>query len=82
MKEMYDEIITWSKNIFLLPKGKPGKDFMSELTCIYNQLVEKTPWQRIVIPSSHVFMALMLQKPLLNSKASTNSKYLKERLLL
>jgi hypothetical protein len=43
MKEMYSEIITWSNNVFLLPKGKPGLDFLFELTGIYNQFVEKSP---------------------------------------
>ena len=82
IKSMYSEIITWSKNLFMLPKGKVGKDFVHELTRIINHFVEKSEWQDLSLPAAHIFVPLMLQKPSVNSKASVNSKYLKERLAL
>jgi hypothetical protein len=82
IKEVYSEIITRQKNLFLLPRGKVGKDFMSELTQIINHFVEKSMWQNIALPAAHIFIPLMLQRPSINSKSNVNSKYLKKRLVL
>ena len=34
IKSVYEEIITWRKNLFLVPRGKAGTDFIKELTRI------------------------------------------------
>jgi hypothetical protein len=82
LQKVYSEIVTWSKNLFLLPRGKVGKDFIHELTRLINLFVYRSDsnWHLYALRLVHVFMPLMLQKPSRRSKAKINSKYLAERL--
>ena len=34
---IYDEITHWRKNIFMLPRGKAGTDFIQEMTNLIKQ---------------------------------------------
>ncbi len=76
----YKEIVGWSKNVFLLPRGNSGKDFIRELTRIIGMFVNKTPHEHLSLSLLHVFMPLMLQKPSERSKARDHCKYLTQRL--
>ena len=76
----YADIIGWKKNIFRLPRGKCGGDFIVELTNLINHFVNKTPWQRLSLLLVHVFVPLMLQKPSSKSKPRDHTKYLTSRL--
>ena len=77
---MYDEIITWSRNIFMLPRGKSGERFIKELTRLLYLFVNKTAWENLSLQLVHVFIPLMLQKPASTSKARDHAKYLLARL--
>ena len=77
---IYMELVSWTKNLMLLPRGKAGRDFIVELTRLINLFVYKTLWQNVAISLVHIFIPLMLQKPALRSKARDNSKYLSSRL--
>ena len=37
----YNEIISWRKNVFLVPYGKTGRDFIDQLTMLINHAVEQ-----------------------------------------
>ncbi len=76
----YNEIVGWTKNVFLLPRGNSGKDFIKELTRLINTFVNKTPHECFSLSLVHIFMPLMLQKPSERSKARDHSKYLAQRL--
>ena len=81
IKLVYEEVITWSKNFFLLPRGKVGTDFIKELTKLFRLFNEKDKkWSRLALPLVHIFLPLMLQKPSKKSKAKDNIKYLQKRL--
>ena len=82
VKYAYEEILRWKKNIFTLPRGKSGTDFIRELTRLLYLFVDKTSWQRIALSLVHVFIPLMLQKPGPKSKARDHVKYLTSRLAL
>ena len=77
---LYLEIIAWQKNMFLLPRGNVGKEFISELTRLINLFNRKTVWSDIALSLAHIFIPLMLQKPSIKSKAKNNAKYLAKRL--
>jgi hypothetical protein len=81
INQAYKEIVGWSKNLFLLPRGKAGKDFIVELTRLINIFVNKAPHERLSLCLVHVFMPIMLQKPSAKSKARDHSKYLAQRLI-
>ena len=76
----YQEIITWRKNLFTLPRGKSGTDFIKELTRLLYLFVDKTKWENIALSLVHIFIPLMLQKPSKKSKARDHTKYLMSRL--
>ena len=76
----YDTIIGWKKNLFSLPRGKCGTEFIKKLTELINLFVNKTKWQRVAISLVHIFIPLMLQKPSAKSKPRDHSKYLLSRL--
>ena len=72
----------WKKNIFLLPRGRVGREFLTELTRLINLFNYKTKWKDVAISLVHVFIPLMLQKPSAKSKARENAKFLDKRLVL
>ena len=37
--EVYEKIVFWRKNLFLLPSGKAGKEFISEMTRLLNSWI-------------------------------------------
>ena len=78
--KLYLEIISWQKNLFLLPRGKVGKEFLSELTRLINLFNRKTVWSDVALSLVHIFIPFMLQKPSIKSKAKNNGKYLAKRL--
>ena len=79
-KDIYKEIVGWSKNLFILPRGKAGKEFIMELDRLIGLFVNKTSLQRVSLLLLHIFMPIMLQKPSEKSKAKDHSKYLSKRL--
>ena len=81
LEKCYGTIITWKKNVFPLPRGKSGEDFLKQMSSILNLFANKTRWERIALLLLHVFIPLMLQKPSAKSKPKDNAKYLSKRLL-
>ena len=80
IQSAYAEILGWKKNIFQLPRGKCGSEFIKELTNLLNHFGNKTPWQRLSLTLVHAFIPLMLQKPSSKSKSHKHTKYLTSRL--
>ena len=77
---VYDEIIKWGRNLFMLPRGKSGERFIKELIRLLYLFVNKTAWESLSLQLVHVFIPIMLQKPSSKSKARDNAKYLLDRL--
>ena len=80
LNDIYAEIITWRKNLFNLPRGKVGNDFITELARLINLFSSESRWGELSLKLVHVFMPLMLQKPAKNSSGPIKAKYLRERL--
>ena len=81
LDSMYQEIVCWKLNLFEVPKGKAGKDFIIELERLLSELTFRTNWKSLSLKLMHVFMPTMLQRPTSKSKPRQNSKFLKERLI-
>ena len=79
---IYEEITKWRKNLFMLPRGKAGSDFIKTLTKLIQLFTTPTKWTRLSLALVHIFIPLMLQKPSLKSKAKDHCKYLEKRLKL
>ena len=80
LDKTYCEIVSWQKNLFMLPRGKAARDFLTELTRLINLFTFDTKWKPLALKFVHVFIPIMLQKPSPRSKAANNAKYLKDRL--
>ena len=76
----YAEIVHWRRNIFLLPSGKAGRDFIRELSRLFLSYAESKPMERIAIKDAMTMPSLLLQKPDITSKAKDHVKCLERRL--
>ena len=82
ISSIYEEIITWRKNLFMVPRGKAGTELIKELARIIRLFTIPTKWTRVALAMLHIFLPLMLQKPSKKSKAKDHTKYLQKRLKL
>ena len=82
LQACYSEIIKWRKNVFMVPRGSVGKEFIAELTRLIQLYNRNAIWKPVAIKALHVFMVFMLQKPTKTSKAKDHTKYLRSRMHL
>ena len=78
----YEKIVFWKKNMFTLPNGAAGKNFIRELTRLLTAWHEDSPLKNVAMKAIHVMPALLLQKPAKNSKAKDHTDALNRRLEL
>ena len=78
LRSIYSEITGWHKNLFLVPRGSIGADFIKELTKTLNHFVNNTRWSRVALLMIHCFIPLLLQKPSKKAKAKENVVYLQK----
>ena len=65
-----------------VPRGKPGNDFIIELTRLLKLFNTKSAWEHVSVNNAIIFVPLMLQKPSAKSKPRDNARYLSKRLSL
>ena len=78
----YEKIVQWKKNVFLLPSGKVGKDFIDEMTRLISEWNNDSPLKSISLKALMVMPSLLLQKPSKTSKAKDHLTALERRLVL
>ena len=76
----YAEIVHWRRNIFMLPLGKAGKDFVMELARLFNSYAAGSALESISIKAAMTAPALLLQKPSPTSKTKDHTEILARRL--
>ena len=69
-------------NLFEVPRGKAGKDIITEITRLLSLINTRTQWESLALNILMIFPPLMLQKPSSRSKNKDHSRYLHKRLLL
>ena len=79
---IYEHIVYWKKNLFLLPTGKAGKLFIDELTKLFNAWIDDSPLKKIAMKAVMIMPSLLLQKPLKESKSKDHLKALEQRMKL
>ena len=70
----------WCINLFLIPSGKAGKRFTSELTRLFRAYGEGSGLKPIALKAAMVMPALFLHKPHSSSKAREHVVCLQQRL--
>ena len=80
--DAYNEIVTWRKNVFLVPYGKTGKEFIDQVTSHINDWNSNSDQQHISLKAAFVLLAVALQKPSPKSKTKDHQDFLSKRLAL
>ena len=76
----YSEAVQWRRNIFLVPSGRSGKAFVSELAKLFKAYAGGSALESIAITPAMLLPLLLLQKPHQNSKAKKHMQCLECRL--
>ena len=79
---LYREVISWRRNLFLLPWGREGADFVQLLADLISRFVNEPAhrpyiWQAVVV-AGHV----LLQSPFSGSRAAEHARTLGARLTI
>ena len=77
---LYNEIVTWKKNLYKLQTGSAAKAFIKELSLWLERFNRKTEYHSIALKVYIILPALMLQKPSKTSKSREHFKKLEDRL--
>ena len=75
-------LILWKKNLFKVPLGKSGKNFILELAKWLEHYNTKSNYQNIALKVFMALPALLLQKPSKTSKAKDHRNKLEIRFQL
>jgi hypothetical protein len=76
-KKVYTEIVKWRRNLFLLPSGAVGKQFIEQLNKVVSGFVSKSSTESAAMTMLMIMPALLLQKPtkkVKNCSACTGSQ--------
>ena len=76
---VYEEVVYWKKNMFLLPSGRAGKRYVDETTRLMNEWLHDSPMKDIVFKAIMIMPNLLLQKPSKKSKSKDHLKALERR---
>jgi hypothetical protein len=79
--EAYEKVVYWRKNLFMLPTGAIGKEYIRELTRLFQAWTYNTPESKIAMKAVHLMPNLLLQKPSKTSKTKDHVKALERRLV-
>ena len=82
INDVYERIVYWRKNLFMLPTGKVGKRYIDETTRLMNAWTEDSPLKNVAFKVIMIMPSLLLQKPSKNSKSKDHVSALERRLLL
>ena len=78
----YSKVVHWQRNVFSIPSGKAGKDFVSELARLYNAYAEGSQIESFALTAAMILPSLILQKPYPGSKAKEHVKCIERRMIL
>ena len=76
----YEEVVFFKRNLFNVPSGTSGKNFINELTFWIRQFNTSTKLNSIALKAFMIIPSLMLQKPSSKSKAKEHAECLNRRL--
>ena len=77
---MYDEVVHWKRNIFVIPSGAAGKGFVSKLARLLQAYADASSLECIALKACMVMQVILLQKPSPRSKAKDHAACLQRRL--
>ena len=78
----YAQVVHWRPNLFKVPSGACGKQFVAELTRLFNAFALESDLEAIALKAAMTLPSLMLQKPHAKSKTHEHISCLWRRLTL
>ena len=70
----------WRQNLFRVPYGRVGKDFVLELARLFQSYAETSALEPVALKAAMLMPLLLLQKPSPSSKTRDHYEYLSRRL--
>ena len=80
VENAYNQAVHWRRNLFKVPLGKAGKQFVKELARLFQAFSDQTPLERIALKAAMLMPMLLFQKPHTTSKAKEHLQCLDRRL--
>ena len=81
VNRIYEDVVTWKKNFFLLPTGQWGKEYIKLTTEWIQHLTKKDDIFKIIAMKVVMILpSMLLQKPSAKSKAKDHTRALELRL--
>ena len=77
---IYEEIVHWRQNLFVIPSGSAGKDFVREMTRLIELWNNDTALKSFSLKALMIIPTLLLQKPSYRSKSKEHAQCLERRL--
>ena len=77
---IYEKVVYWKKNLFLLPTGKSGKLNIDESVKLLNRWLEETALHNIAFKAMMIMPNLLLQKSSKNFKTKDHLTALERRM--
>ncbi len=78
----YEKIVKWRRNLFKVPTGKIGQEFIEEVAKTISLYTSGSHFESVALTMAMIMFPLLLQKPSANSKCKDHIEYLKKRLHL
>ena len=78
--DAYAEVVHWRPNLFKIPSGACGKQFVTELTRLFNSFATESDLEAIALRAAMTLPSLMLQKPHAKSKTRDHISCLQRRM--
>ena len=82
LSQVYETVVFWRKNLFLLPYGKAGRKFIGEVSRLLSEWLHDSPLKDIAFKAIMEMPSLLLQKPSQKSKSKDHLRASERRLEL
>ena len=80
VESAYAEAVHWRRNIFTIPLGKAGKDYVKEQARLFSAYSDGTPMEQVALKAALLMPLLLLQKPHPTSKTKDHARCLERRM--
>ena len=78
--KIYNQVVFWRKNLFKLPSGAAGKNYIRETTRLIESWIAEGNVSPVALKLVMIMPALLLQKPSRKSTSKQHTEYLSKRL--
>ena len=82
LSEAFDEVVHWKGNLFTVPHGSKGDQFVTELARLYRAYAEASALEAVALKATTVMTVLLLQRPHSRSQTRDHQRCLSRRLAL